>query len=134
MPGRLASLHVNVHVIFFLKVKKMHEINIGNRDVAQLVEHRTGTPPTQVRFPSAARDFSPGVTADSPIACIDICAHVKDPVVYVRVRWTMETLNHPACTLGLVVRLCRSWLSPGEGNPKFPREKSHLDNTAVKSI
>ena len=27
-------------------------------DVAQLVEHRTGTPPTQVRFPGAARDFS----------------------------------------------------------------------------
>ena len=28
-------------------------------DVAQLVERRTGTPPTQVRFPGAARDFSP---------------------------------------------------------------------------
>ena len=27
------------------------------RDVAQLVEHRTTTPPTQVRFPGAARDF-----------------------------------------------------------------------------
>ena len=27
-------------------------------DVAQLVERRTGTPPTQVRFPGAARDFS----------------------------------------------------------------------------
>ena len=26
-------------------------------DVAQLVEHRTGTLPTQVRFPGAARDF-----------------------------------------------------------------------------
>ena len=26
-------------------------------DVAQLVEHRTGTPPTQVGFPGAARDF-----------------------------------------------------------------------------
>ena len=28
-------------------------------DVAQLVEHRTGTPPTQVRLPGAARDLSP---------------------------------------------------------------------------
>ena len=28
-------------------------------DVAQLVEHRTVTPLTQVRFPGAARDFSP---------------------------------------------------------------------------
>ena len=30
-------------------------------DVAQLVEHGTWTPPTQVRFPGAARDFSPKV-------------------------------------------------------------------------
>ena len=30
-------------------------------DVAQLVEHRTGTSLTQVRFPGAARDFSPKV-------------------------------------------------------------------------
>ena len=29
--------------------------------VAQLVERRTGTAPTQVRFPGAARDFSPNV-------------------------------------------------------------------------
>ena len=27
--------------------------------VAQLAEHRTGTPPTQVQFSSVARDFSP---------------------------------------------------------------------------
>ena len=30
-------------------------------DVAQLVEHRTGTPLIQVRFPGVARDFSPRV-------------------------------------------------------------------------
>ena len=30
-------------------------------DVAQLVERRTGTPLRQVRFPGAARDFSPRV-------------------------------------------------------------------------
>ena len=30
----------------------------GGGDVAQLVEHRTGTPLTQVRFPGAARGFS----------------------------------------------------------------------------
>ena len=30
-------------------------------DGAQLVEHRTGTPLTQVRFPGAARDFSPRI-------------------------------------------------------------------------
>ena len=66
------------------------------------------------------------------IACICICAHVKDPVVHVRVRWIMETLKHPACTVGWVARLCRSWLSPLEGNPNFPWEKSHWDNTVLK--
>ena len=36
-------------------------------DVAQLIEHRTGTLPTQVRFPGAARDFLPlsTLSADS---------------------------------------------------------------------
>ena len=45
-------------------------------------------------------------------ACINVIAHVKDPVVHVRVRWIMETRNHPACIIGWVARLCRSWLSP----------------------
>ena len=93
-------------------------------DVAQLVEHRTGTLLTRVRFPGAARDFSPrvnflcrlsyGVPSTRTIACIYICAHVKDPVVHVRVRWIIETLKHPALTVGWVARLCRSWLSPGK--------------------
>ena len=97
----------------------------GLGDVAQLVEHRTGTPPTQVRFPGAARNFSPGVnlqcrlsygvrTSPCAIACIYICAQVTDPVVRVRVRWIMETLKHQACTVGWVARLCRIWLSPGK--------------------
>ena len=62
----------------------------GSGDVAQLVERRTDTPLRQIRFPGAARDFSPGVrfSADSltvsvqpscAIACINICAHVTDP-------------------------------------------------------
>ena len=68
--------------------------------VAQLVERRTGTPLTQVRFPGAARDFSPIVslqrrlsygvcTSPCAIASIYINVHVKDPVVHVRVRWVM---------------------------------------------
>ena len=48
------------------------------------------------------------------IACINIYAHVKDPVVHVRVQWIMLTLKHPACTVGWVVQLCHSWLSPGK--------------------
>ena len=74
-------------------------------DVAQLVERRTGTPLKQVRFPGAVRDFSPRVnfqcrlsfsvcTPTCAIACINICAHVKDPVVHVRVQWIMETLKN----------------------------------------
>ena len=64
--------------------------------------------------------------------CIDICAHVKDLVVHVRVRWIMETLKHLACTLIWVARLCRSWLFPGKRNPNFPLEKSHWDNKVVR--
>ena len=55
------------------------------------------------------------------MVCIYICAHVKDRVVHVRVRLTKETPKHPACTVGWVSRLCRSWLSPeGEKQPEFP--------------
>ena len=97
---------------------------LGCGGVAQLVEHWTGTPLTQVRFPGAARDFSPRVIFQcrlshgvriTPCAnvCINVCGRVKDPVVRFRVRWVMETLKHPACTVGWVARLCRSWLSPG---------------------
>ena len=102
-------------------------------DVAQLIEHRTGTPLTQVRFPSAAKDFSPRVnfqyglsygvrTSPCAIACINICAHVKDHTVYDKVQWIMETLNHPTCTGGWVARFCCSWLSPGKATriSKFP--------------
>ena len=62
-----------------------------------------------------------------------ICAHVKDPVVHVRVRRIMETLKTPS----IHGRLGSSTLSqlafPGESKPKFPWEKSHWDNTVVKS-
>ena len=38
---------------------------------------------------------------------------MKDPAVHVRVRWTMETLKHPACTAGWVTQLLQL---------TFPRE------------
>ena len=41
--------------------EKLPKTDEEGGDVAQLVEHRTGTPPTQVRCPDAARDFSPRV-------------------------------------------------------------------------
>ena len=57
-------------------------------------------------------------------ACINICAHVKDPVVHVRVRWIMETLKHPACTVHWVVRLLLQLVFLGESNSNFQWKKS----------
>ena len=79
--------------------------------VAQLVERRTGTPLSQVPCPGAAKDFSPRVnfqcglsdgvrTPPCSIAGINICVHVKNPLVHVSVRWIMESLKHPECTVG----------------------------------
>ena len=111
-------------------------------DVAQLVQHGTGTPLRLVWFPGAARDFSPRVklqcrlsycvcTPPCAITYINICVHVKDPVVHVRVWWIMETLQHPACTVGWVV-----WLSqlafPREGSLNFPWENAYWDNSCKK--
>ena len=103
----------------------------------------TGTPPTQVQFLGAARDFSLRVnyqcrlsysvhTLPCDITCIYIYAHIKDPIVHVRVWWIIKTLKHPECTLAPVARLSQLAF-PGEGNPHFPWEKSHWDNTVVKS-
>ena len=113
-------------------------------DVAQLVEHRTGTPPTQVRFPGAVKDFSLRVnlqcrlsycvrTPPHAIACIHICAHVKDPVVHVRVRWIMETLKYPACTLVWAARLCRSWLSP-EKATRIPHGRNSTGTIQLQKV
>ena len=64
----------------------------------------------QVRFPSAERDFLPRVnfqcrlsfgvcTSLCAIACINICAHDRDPAVNVRVWWIMATQTYPALTV-----------------------------------
>ena len=66
----------------------------------------------QVQCPSAASDFLPrddvqcrlpfGVhTPSCAILCINICAHDKDPVVHVRVRWIMATQIYTACTISV---------------------------------
>ena len=115
----------------------------SNKHTAQLVERRTGTPLTQVRFPGAARDFSPRVNFQSrlsygvrtppcAIACIYICVRVKNPVDHVKVRWITETLKHPARTEGWVARLCRSWLSL-EKTTRISYGKFHYDHTVVST-
>ena len=53
-------------------------------------------------------------TLPCALACIHICVHIKDPIVHVRVQWVMETLKHPACTVGWLAWLFRSWLSLGK--------------------
>ena len=97
-----------------------------------MVERRTGMPPTQLRFPGAARDFSPRVnfpcrlaclcTPPCAAACINICVHVKNPVLHVRVLWIMETLKTPSMhrRLGSATLGQRT----GKSNPNFPWEKS----------
>ena len=116
--------------------------------VAQLVERRTGTPLAQIRFPGAARDFPPKInfqcrlsygvrTPPCAIACIYLCAQIKDPVIHVRVRWIMETLKHPAWTVDWVGRLCRGWFSPGKATRisygKNPNGTRQLQLHEVKS-
>ena len=77
----------------------------------------------------SADSFTCVRTPPCAIACINICAHVEDQIVHVRVRWVMETLKHPECTVGWVARLCRSWLFLGKAT-----RISHGDNTVVKSF
>ena len=58
------------------------------------------------------------------VVCIYICVRIKDPIVHVRVHWTMERLKRPVCTLGWVAQLCRSWLSPGKATRISHRRNS----------
>ena len=76
------------------------------------------------------------LTLSCAIACINICVHVKDPVVHVRFRWIMDTLKHPACTVGWVARLRRSWLSRGKATPISHGKNTIWDwhNTVVEGI
>ena len=85
-------------------------------------------PPHRINFQYKLSDSVR--TLSFAIACIYICAHVKDPVVHVKVRWITETLKHPVCTVGWIARLCRSWLYPDKATRG---EKSHRDNTVVKT-
>ena len=112
--------------------------------VAQLLQHQISMLQRQVWLPSVARGiFLPGsiFSADCYVclytpcatACNNICVHVKDPVVHVRVWWIRETLKHPDCTVSWAGRLLQLAF-PKESNPNFPQEKSHQDNTVVKRL
>ena len=79
-------------------------------DVARLVRASDRHAADGGSIPYEARDFllrvnfqcrlSFGVrTPPCSIACSNICAHDKDPVVHVRVRRFMATETYPACTV-----------------------------------
>ena len=110
------------------------------RDVAQLVQshqhaaNASSIPRCGKGFFSRSQLFVQTLVIQCPytpcaIACINICVHIKDHVLHVRVWWIMETLKHPACTVGWVVRLFHNWLSLGQ-QLKFPTGKN--PNEAVQ--
>ena len=43
--------------------------------------------------PFGANSLAVSVHPPCAITCVNICSHVRDPVVRVRVRWIMETLK-----------------------------------------
>ena len=116
------------------------KVEVG--DAAPLVECQIGAPFTQVRFPGGTRDFSSTVniqcrfsryvrTPPRAIACINICAHVKDPVDHVRVRWIMETKT-PSVNCSLGSATLSQLAFHRESNPNFSWNESQWNNRAVK--
>ena len=65
------------------------------------------------------------------IGCVNICAHVKEPEVHVRVWYIVETLKRPACTAGCVARLLSQLAFPGESNLNFAWEQFQWDDTVL---
>ena len=142
-----AFLHAMIRLVYGLSASSTSSVlyayfivPVRGRDVAQLVEPRTRTPPSQVRFPGAARNISPRVnfqcrlyngvrTPPCATACVNIRAHVKDPIVHVRVRWIMETIKHRRLGSATLLQLAFS----GESNPNFPWEKSQWGIAVVKT-
>ena len=106
----------------------------GDGDVAELVRRQTRMLLRQVRFPDAARDFSPRVncqrrisfgvrTALCAVACINICAHVKNPK-----RWQpclcFGDTKIPHTLLGMgsaALAAAVAFAYNKERQPKFPR-------------
>ena len=72
-------------------------------------------------------------TPQCATACINIRVHVKDPVVHVRVWWIMDTLKTPSMHSRLDSLTLLQLAFPRESNLNFTWEKSHWDNTVVKS-
>ena len=63
-------------------------------DVAQLVERRTGTPLTPVRFPGAARDFSPSQLSVQTLLRVSVHPRVQPQALTsertLKIPWSMS--------------------------------------------
>ena len=109
------------------------------------LERRTVTPLTQVRFPGAARDFLPRVnfqcrlsygvrTPPCAIACINICAHDKHPVVHVKSSVDYGHTKTPSMHCRLGSTSLSQLVFPGVGNPNFPWKKFQWDDAVEKIL
>ena len=108
----------NDHFFFIDKLQYIY-IHIYGLDVAELVEHQTGTLLTQVCFPRCGKRFFSQSTfsADSlTVSVTFLCAiHVKDPIVHVR---SVDYGNTKMPKLHR--RLGSTLLYPGKSNSNFP--------------
>ena len=71
-------------------------------------------------------------TPQCAITCINICVHVKDPVVHVRVPWIIKNTDTPSMHRRLGSTTLSQLAFPGESNPNFPWKKSQGNNAVVK--
>ena len=90
----------------------------GGGDVAQLVERRTGTPLTQVRFPGAARDFSARVN------------------FYCTLRVSVHPLvqSHALTSVRILKILYGFHSSVGSGNTKTPSMYRRLGSATLSQL
>ena len=58
--------------------------------------------------------------------------HITDPVVHVKISWVTEKQKHPACTVGWVAQLYRSWLFPVKATQIPHGRNSQWVNTVVQ--
>ena len=115
-------------------------MSIRGWDVAQLVTASDRHTADAGSICLVARDFSQKINfqcrlsygvwmPQCTVACINICAQVKDPCQSLADYGNTKTASiHPWLGGAILLKLA----FPGEGNPNFPWENSHWDNTVVK--
>ena len=101
-------------------------------------------PLMQVRFPGAARDFSLSHLSVQTLLCVSVHPRVQSHAsTSERMLKNRKSMSESSVDYGntktpsMHSRMGSATLSqlafPGESNPNFPWEKSHWDNTVVKT-